>query len=88
VAIPADRNIMRKEVQSKLLVEYKSLCIEIKRMWNMKRTIIPAVIGATGIVTKGLKNNLGAIAVKHSTDSPQKTSILGTAHITRKVLQS
>jgi hypothetical protein len=34
------------------------LCIEMQRMWNMKCMIIPAVIGAIGIVTKGLKKNL------------------------------
>jgi hypothetical protein len=42
-----------KEAEKKL--KYKSLCIEIQRMWNMKCMIIPVVIGATGIVTKGLK---------------------------------
>jgi hypothetical protein len=31
--------------------------------------------------------NLEAIPEKHSTDSLQKTAILGTAHIIRKVLQ-
>jgi hypothetical protein len=49
---------------------------------------IPVVIGATGIVTKGLKKNLETISGKHSTDSLQKTAILGTSHIIWKVLQS
>jgi len=49
VAIPADRNVVQKEAQKKL--KYKSLCIEIQRMWNLKCTIIPIIIGATGIVT-------------------------------------
>jgi hypothetical protein len=57
-------------------------------MWNVKCVIIPVVIGATGIVTKGLKKNLEAIPGKHSPDSPQKTAVLGTSHIIRKVLQS
>ena len=34
-----------------------------------------------------LKRNLEAVPGKHSIDSLQKTSILGTSHITRKVLQ-
>jgi hypothetical protein len=50
--------------------------------------IVPAIIGATGLVTKGLKKNLEAIPRKHSVDSPQKTAVLGTSHIIRKVLQS
>jgi hypothetical protein len=49
--------------------------------------IIPVVIGTTGLVTKGLKKNLEAIPGKHSIDSLQKTVILGTSHIIRKVLQ-
>jgi hypothetical protein len=57
-------------------------------MWNIKCIIIPVIIGATGMVTKGLKANLEAIPVKHSTDSLHKTAVLGTSHIIRKVLQS
>jgi hypothetical protein len=56
-------------------------------MWNLKCTIIPIVIGATGIVTRSLKKNLEAVPGKHWIDSLQKTAILGTSHIIRKVLQ-
>ena len=56
-------------------------------MWNLKCTIIPVIIGATGIVTRSLKKNLEAVPGKHSIDSLQKTAILGTSHIIRKVLQ-
>jgi hypothetical protein len=31
---------------------------EIQRMWNLKCTVIPVIIGATGIVTKSLRKNL------------------------------
>jgi len=86
VAIHADRNVVQKEAEKKL--KYKSLCIEIQRMWNVKCTIIPVIItGATGIVTRGLRKNLEALPGKHSIDSLQKTAILGTPHIIRKVLQ-
>ena len=85
MAIPADRNTVQKEVEKKL--KYRRLCIEIQRMWNPKFTIIPVIIEATGIVTRSLKKNLEAVPGKHSIDSLQKTAILGTAHIIRKVLQ-
>jgi hypothetical protein len=39
-------------------VKIKELSIEIQRMWNLKCTIIPVMIGATGIVTKSLRKNL------------------------------
>jgi len=85
MAIPADRNVVQKEAEK--MLKYKSLCIEIKRMWNLKCTIIPVITGATGIVTRSLRKNLKAVPGKHSIDSVQKTAILGTSHIIRKVLQ-
>jgi hypothetical protein len=57
-------------------------------MWNMKYFVILVIIGATGIVTKGLEKYLETIPGKHSIDSLQKTAVLGTSHIIRKVLQS
>ena len=53
VAIPADRNVMQKEAEKKL--KYKSLCVEIKLMWNMKCVIKLVKTGATRIVTKRFK---------------------------------
>jgi len=85
VAISADRYVVQKEAEKKL--KYKRLCTEIQRMWNLKCTIIPIITGATGIVTRSLRKNLEAVPGKHSIDSLQKTAILGTSHIIRKVLQ-
>jgi hypothetical protein len=85
VAITADRKVTQKEAEKKL--KYDGLCTEIQRMWNMQCVIIPVVTGATGMVTRGLQTNLEAIPGKHSIDSLQKTAVLGTAHIKRKVLQ-
>ena len=85
VAIPADKNIVQKEAEKKL--KYKSLCIEIQRTWNLKCTIVPVITGATGIVARSLRENLETIPGKHSIDSLQKTAILGTSHIIRKVVQ-
>ena len=85
VAIPADRNDVQNEAEKKL--KYKSLCIEIQRMWNLKCTNVPVINGATGIVTRILKKNLETIPGKNSIDSLQKTATLRTSHIIRKVLQ-
>jgi hypothetical protein len=46
------------------------------------------IVGATGLVTGGLRKNLEAIPAKHSIDLLQKTTILGTSHIIREVLNS
>jgi hypothetical protein len=85
VVIPADRNVVQKEAKKKL--KYKSLGTDIQRMWNLKCTIIPVIIAATGIVTRSLRKNLKAVPGKYSIYSLQKTAILGTSHIIRKVLQ-
>ena len=78
-------NAVQKEAEKKL--KYKGLCIEIQRMWDLKCTIVPVIIGATGIVTRSLKKNLETVPGKHSIDSLQKSAILGTSHVIRKVLQ-
>ena len=68
-------------------LKYKCLSIEIRRMWNLKCTIVPVIIGVTGIVTRSLRKNLDTVPGKHSIDSVQKTAVLGTSHTIRKVLQ-
>ena len=68
-------------------VEIQEFMYRIQRMWNLKCTIIPVIIGSSGIVTRSLRKNLEAVPGKHSIDSLQKTAILGISHIIRKVLQ-
>jgi hypothetical protein len=55
-------------------------------MWNVKATVIPVIIGATGTISKSLRQYLSNIPGKHEIEALQKTAILGTAHILRKVL--
>jgi hypothetical protein len=62
------------------------IVIEIQRMWNVKATVIPVIRGATGTISKSLRRYLSNIPGKHEIDELQKTAILGTAHILRKVL--
>ena len=60
-AVPADHRIKLKEYEKK--VKYLDLARELKKLWNMKVTIIPIVIGAFGMVTKGLLKNLDDLKV-------------------------
>ena len=55
-AVPADHRIKLKECEKK--DKYLDLVRELKKLWNMKVTIIPIVIGAFGTVTKELLKGL------------------------------
>jgi hypothetical protein len=76
--------LINKETEK--ILKYKFLVIEIQRMWNVKATVIPVIIGATGTISKSLTQYLSNIPGKHEIKELQKTAILGTAHILRKVL--
>ena len=49
-AVPAAHRIKLKESEKK--DKYLNFARELKKLWNMKVTIIPIVIGAFSIVTK------------------------------------
>ena len=59
-AVPADHKINLKESEKK--DKYLNLARELKKLWNMKVTIVPIVIGALGTITKGLLKGLGKLA--------------------------
>jgi hypothetical protein len=84
VAISRDRNVIKKEVEK--ILKYKDLTIEIQRMWNVKTKVIPVIIGATGTISKSFRKYLSNIPGNHEVKEIQKTAVLGTAHILRKVL--
>jgi hypothetical protein len=55
-------------------------------MWNVKPRVIPVIIGATGTISKSVRKYVSTIPGNHEVKELQKTAILGTAHILRKVL--
>jgi hypothetical protein len=82
VAISGDRNVIKKEAEKSL--KYKDLTIEIQHVWNVR--VIPVVIGATGTISKSFRKYVSNAPGNHDVKELQKTAILGTAHILRKVL--
>ena len=83
VAISGDRSVINKENE---ILKYKELTIEIQRMWNVKTRVIPVKIGAIGTITKSFRKYVSNISGNHEVRELQKTAILGTSHIFRKVL--
>jgi hypothetical protein len=55
-------------------------------MWNVKTRVITVIIGATGTISKSFRKYVSNITGNHEVRELQKTTILGTAHILRKVL--
>jgi hypothetical protein len=55
-------------------------------MWNVKTKVLPVILGANGTISKTFRKYVSNIPGKHEVKEPQKTAMLGTAHILRKVL--
>ena len=86
-ADPADHRIKLKECEKR--GKYHDLARELKKkLWNMKVTIIPIVIGAFGTVTKGLLKSLEDLEVGGRVETIQTTALLKTARILRRVLET
>jgi hypothetical protein len=85
VAVPADRNVIRKEAEK--ILKYKNITIEIQHMWNVKTRVIPVIMEATGTISNSLRKYVSIIPENHEVKGLQKTAILGTAHILCKVLK-
>ena len=76
------------EKQNEKVEKYQVPKRDIARMWNMRTVqVVTIVIGSLGSVTKNLDKWLGKLKVKISISLPQKTTLLGTARILRKVLE-
>jgi hypothetical protein len=83
-AISGDRNVIKKEAEK--ILKYKYPTIEIQSMWNVKTKVIPVIIGASRTISKAFRKYVCNILGNHKVKELQKTAILGTAHIFRKVL--
>ena len=86
IAVPADPRIKLKECEKR--DKYLDLARELKKLWNMKGTIIPIVSGAFGTVTKGLLKGLEDLEVGGRMETIQTTALLKTARILRRVLET
>ena len=76
--------MIKKEAEK--IQRYKDLTIKIQRMWNVKTKMIPVIIRATGTISKSFRKYVSNIPGKHEVTELQKTAILRTAHMLRKVL--
>ena len=73
-AVLADHRINLKESEKK--GKYLDLARELKKLWNMEVTIVPIVIGALGMVTKGLLKGLEDLKIGGRVETIQTTALL------------
>ena len=62
VAIPGDRNVIKKKAEK--ILKYKDFVIEIQHMWNVKAKVIPVIIGANGTISKSFRQYLSNVTGK------------------------
>lgn len=87
VAIPTDVRVSDKEKEK--IEKYQDLKREIARLWKIRKVqIIPIVIGALGSVTKEFNKWVEKLGIPCEFMGMQKTALLGTARILRKVLET
>ena len=84
MTVPSDRNIALKETGKKS--KYKDLELEIHRMWHMKTVVTPVVVDALGTLKKGMVENIKKVSERVTMTEIQKTCMLGSARILRRVL--
>ena len=77
------QNLKESEKKDK----YLDLARELKKLWNMKVTIVPIVIGAFSTITKGLLKGLEDLECDGRVETIQMTALLRTARILRRVLE-
>ena len=59
MSILSEINVSIKEVEK--LFTYKDLEIEIKKIWEMKTSTVPIVVGALGLIKRGVEKYVSQI---------------------------
>jgi hypothetical protein len=74
------------ETEAENILKYKDLIIEMQRMWNVKARSILVILGATGTISKSLRQHLSNTQGEYEIKELQRTATFITAHKLQKVL--
>ena len=87
MASPWDHRVYKKEGEK--IEKYQDLKREIGRLWGIRHLqVVLLVVGTLGVVSNRLGAWLEKLGVTIRTELLQKTALLGTARILRKLLES
>ena len=84
IAVPGNIKTQLKEDEK--IEKYEDLRREISKLWGLQTTVFPIIIGALDTITDCLTFLLAMVRVSFSFETIQKSALLGSAHILRKVL--
>ena len=84
VEVPWDSRAKKKEQEK--LDKYQDLRIELRRLWDKPVEIAPIIIGVLGTMPKSLKKNLQGLVADVAPGLLQKSMVLETAHIIRRLM--
>ena len=84
-AVPGDSKIEEKEKDK--IEKHQDLGRELQKIWNVKVKIIPLAVVFLGVIPKHFGNRLKQNGITAGTAQVQKTVLLGTARMLRKVLE-
>ena len=86
IAIRANVRVEEKEKEK--VRKYNDLKKEIRRLWKLRNVeIIPVLIGALGSVSAEFDKWIGKLGITCNVGVMQKSVLLGTVRILRKVLR-
>ena len=68
--------------------KYLDLARELRKLWNMKVTVMPIITGAFGMISKGFVRTLEELEIRGRAETIQTTTLLSSARILRRVLET
>ena len=81
-------NHREKIKENKKRDKYLDLARELKKLWNLKVTVIPIITGELGTVPKGLVRELEDLEIRGWVKTIQHTALLKSARILRSILET
>ena len=83
--VPEDSRIEKKEREK--IEKYQDLRKELQKIWNVRVKIIPLVVGSLGAIPKQFSKRLEENGITAEIRQVQKSVLLETTRILRKVLE-
>ena len=83
--MPYDSRVNAKEMEK--IEKYQYLAREVQKLWNIRTIVVSIIIGALGTTPKKLSKRLEDLGIETRIVELQKTVIIYSARILRKVLE-